>query len=1145
MLKNQFSLFTKRRFLPLFITQFFGAFNDNLFKNALVVLITYYLAKTLPVQTEILVTLSGCLLILPMFLFSAQAGAIADKFEKAKLIRIIKVAEIILMIFGGIGFILQNVTLIMIVLFGLGVQATFFGPLKYSILPVHLHEDELVAGNGLIEMGTFLAILLGNISGAVFITQSSSLSMGMIVIAFTIILIATMGYLSSCFIPHAKAAAPQLKLSLNLVKETWNIINFSRKSTTIFLCILGISWFWLIGFTFLAVFPNYTKDFIGGSENVFVLFITIFSIGIGIGSSLCNRLLKGRIEASYVPIAALGMSIFTFDLFLATRLEGPVANHLLSIKEFIGSINHWRIMIDMLLIAITGGIYIVPLYAIMQHTAQDSHKARVIASNNIMNALFMTVAAIVTMVMFELNMTIPQVFLSIAIINLIAVVQSCRLLPGELLKSILRIILTMLYRVEVKGIEHYYQAGNKVVITPNHTSFLDGLLLAAFLPGKLSFAMYSRYTKHWWVKIINHIVPIFGLDPTNPYVMKAIVKYVKEDKRLVIFPEGRITVTGALMKIYEGPGMIADKAQACILPILIEGAQYSPFSRLRGMVHLRAFPKITLTIHAPVQIKTHENVSARRRRQLVGQQLYEIMSHILFLGTHLDTTLFQSLIEAKKIHGGDHIIAEDIQREPLSYKRLILGAVLLGRKLAKLTERGEFVGILMPNVLATIVTFFGLQAYLRVAALLNFSTGTQNVVSAALTAKLKLVCTSRKFIETAKLQSMVQALEEIGIKICYLEDIKISTINKIMALMATCFLGLFGLRHKPTHAVLPAVVLFTSGSEGKPKAVVLSHRNLHANKGQLSSRVDFTPIDVVLNALPMFHSFGLTAGTLLPILYGMKVFFYPSPLHYRVIPELSYDINATILFGTNTFLAGYARYAHPYDFYSIRYVYAGAEKLKEENRRLWADKFGVRIFEGYGATETSPVISANTPMHNRPGTVGKLMPGIDYQLDTVPDIANGGRLIVKGPNIMLGYMFSDNPGVLVPPLEGWYDTGDIVSFDEEGYITIQGRVKRFAKIGGEMVSLTFVEQYLDKLWPQHMHAVVTQPDEKKGEQLVLFTTNMSAQKSDIAQYVRSVGISELAIPKVIHTLSKLLLLGTGKIDYIGIQALLKDIENDS
>ena len=1136
---NQFSLLTKKRFLPLFITQFLGALNDNLFKNALVVLITFILVKELPMDHKILVTLAGCLLIVPMFIFSALAGSLADKYEKAKLIRIIKMAEIILMGIGVVGFWFHNVMLLMLVLFLLGVQSTFFGPLKYSILPAHLADDELVGGTALIETGTFLAILIGNILGVILIVMPN----GIIVICVAIVLIAVLGFISSCFVPKALPPAPELPISFNVVKETINIVKFSQKSNDIYLSILGISWFWLIGFVFLAEFPNYAKDFIRGNEQVFVLFLTVFSVGVGIGSMFCNRLLRGRIEATFVPLSALGITLFTIDLYFATHyaLNHVQVGTLLTPLQFLHYSAHWRILFDVFGIAFCGGLYIVPLYAILQHRSEETHKARVIASNNIMNAIFMSVAAVLVMFLLKIGFSIPKIFLTIALINLVVMAQSCRLLPGALVKSILRMLLHFFYRVEVKGLENYDKAGQRIVIAPNHTSFLDAVLLAAFLPGKVSFAMYSGYLEKWWVKPVTLFVNIFGIEPGNPFSLKTIIKYVKQDKELVIFPEGRITVTGALMKIYEGPGMIADKADATILPILIEGAQYSPFSRLKGRVHIKWFPKITLTIFPPEKINISEGLSSRQRRQKIGEQLYQIMANTLFQGNNFNVTLFQGLLRAKEIHGASHLIVEDINRQPLTYRRLIMGSIVLGRKIKNLTKNQEVVGLLLPNLSATVVTFFGLQAYQRVAALLNFSTGTHNVALACHTAQIKVVCTARAFITAAKLQGMVDALSEKGVQIVYLEDLRkeVNILNKLYAFLAMSFPRLFGLDHSESDAQKPAVILFTTGLEGPPKAVILSGRNIQANKSQMASRVDFSPIDIVLNALPMFHSFGLTAGTILPILYGMKVFFYPSPLHYRVIPEVSYDINATILFGTNTFLSGYARYANAYDFYSVRYVFSGAEKLREENRRVWADKFGVRIFEGYGATETAPVISVNTPMHNKPGSVGQMMPGMDYSLSDVPDV-EGGRLSVKGPNVMLGYMFYDNPGVIVPPPNGWYDTGDIVDIDGNGYITIKGRAKRFAKIGGEMVSLTFVELLLDELWPQTMHAVVTIPDEKKGEQLVLVTTQPNPDKAEIIRFARSKGITELVVPKLIHVVDKLPLLGSGKVDYVAIQQLLKN-----
>ena len=356
--------------------------------------------------------------------------------------------------------------------------------------------------------------------------------------------------------------------------------------------------------------------------------------------------------------------------------------------------------------------------------------------------------------------------------------------------------------------------------------------------------------------------------------------------------------------------------------------------------------------------------------------------------------------------------------------------------------------------------FLGLQIYGRVPAMLNFSSGAKGMLSACEVGKIKTVYTSRRFIQLARMQDTIAALAR-QVRIIYLDDLvpTLTLFDKLRGAINARFARAAYVkkshRAKPDD---PAVVLFTSGSEGMPKGVVLSHRNILANGVQLSTRIDFSAQDIIFNALPMFHSFGLTAGTLLPLFSGMRAFFYPTPLHYRIVPEMVYETNATIMFGTNTFLKGYARFAHPYDFYSIRYVFAGAEKLHDDTRRDWSERFGIRVLEGYGATETSPVLASNTPMQNKAGSVGQFLPGVEYKLIPVPGVEKGQRLVVKGDNVMLGYLLHNKPGVIqVPSAElgpGSYDTGDIVQVDEEGFITIQGRAKRFAKIGGEMISLT-------------------------------------------------------------------------------------------
>lgn len=1154
---NQFDLLKTKRFLPLFITQFLGAINDNVFKNALLILITYKISLHSALNPQVMVTMAAGMFILPFFLFSATAGQLADKYERSRLISVIKFFEVILMCLAAAGLYWQNTAYLMGVLFLIGTQATFFGPVKYAILPDQLREDELLPGNGLIEAGTFLGILIGTILGGILILANH----GNALISTLLIAFALSGWMSSWFIPRIYSAAPKLKINYNFIQETQKVIQYAHERWDIFLTILGISWFWLVGAIFLSEFSPYAKNILYANEHVVTLFFTVFSLGIGIGSMLCNRLLKGKVHATYVPLGGLGISLFTIDLYFASQHAVAIlhahSTELMGVFSFLEHFYSWRILMDLFFIAVCSGLYIVPLYAILQERSQNTHRARVIAGNNILNALFMVAAAILTMLMLYVGFSVIQVFLTVAVINAAVAVYICKLLPEVLLKSVIKWLLQILYRVEVIGLDNYEKAGERVVIIANHTSFLDAALLAAFLPDKLTFAVNTFVAQKWWIRLFLRMVDAYSLDPTNPMALKSLINYLEQGKKCVIFPEGRITVTGTLMKIYEGPGLIADKSNAKLLPIRIEGAQFSPFSYMKNKVRIQWMPKITITVFPACKFDVPVELKGRKRRQFTSNKLYDLMTLIafqssLYMQQNKSQTLFASLLNAKALYGGSHIIAEDIERKPWTYSQLIMRSFVLGNylfdrlKLNHLENKLENkfnnnIGILLPNSCATMLCFFGLHAINRVPAMLNFSTGTQNILIACKTAKIETIISSRRFIQMAKLENLIKNIEANAIKIIYLEDLKnnIKLRDKIKGFYQSIMPTYFYQKQK-AKAESPAVILFTSGSEGTPKGVVLSHINILSNCFQLGSRIDFTSQDRVFNALPLFHSFGLTGGMFLPILSGLKVFFYPSPLHYRIIPELIYDTNSTILFGTDTFLAGYARFAHPYDFYSVRYIFAGAEKLKEETRKIWSEKFGVRIFEGYGATEASPVLATNTPMQNRAGTVGKLLPDIEYQLQTIPGIEEGQRLFVKGPNIMSGYLRAENPGILEPPSDGWHDTGDIVNIDEDGYIRICGRVKRFAKIGGEMISLPAIESYLEQLWPAYQHAVISIADSKKGEQLILVTTHPEANREELFTYTRSKNIAELMTPKKIIVIDKLPLLGTGKTDYVAVQKYVLD-----
>jgi len=709
--------------------------------------------------------------------------------------------------------------------------------------------------------------------------------------------------------------------------------------------------------------------------------------------------------------------------------------------------------------------------------------------------------------------------------------------------SILRWLLKKLYHVEISGLEHFQDVSPRTLIVANHTSFLDAVLLSVFLPDDVAYAIHSTYYYKAWMRPIKSWVRLFAVDHSDPMAMKSLIQYVKEGHKVVIFPEGRITATGALMKVYAGPGMVADKADADILPIRIDGAQYTPFSHLRGKVHLRWFPKITLRILPPHRFDFPEAMKGRERRVKAGKKLTQIMTDMVFETTPYQRRIWDALLKAADTHGHESLILEDVERTPLSYHQLILRSFLLGDVLKPYVASKENIGILLPNTSGCILTVLGLQSHGCVPAMLNYSTGEASIIKALETAGIKTVISAHRFIEKGSLEHLEQAVLQHA-NIVYLDDLmgKVTLKHKVSAFLASKF-PKYALQRRiaDVKSTDPALILFTSGSEGTPKGVVLSHENLLANVAQISTRLDITQRDVCLSALPVFHSFGMTGGVLLPLLTGMRIFLYTSPLHYRVIPEIAYDIDATVLFGTNVFLAAYAKHADPYDFYSMRYVIAGAEKLQDETRALWIEKFGLRILEGYGATETSPVLAVNTPMHYKAGTVGLLLPGIEHRIEPISGIKKGGRLWVKGANIMAGYFMHDAPGQLQPPIDGWYDTGDIVHIDEDGFVHILGRMKRFAKIAGEMVSLTAVEDMAKHCWPEAMHVALTIQDERKGEQLVLMSTLATFDRKTLLHYAQSHGIQELQVPRQWVHVDEIPMMGSGKVHYIAAQALLVDM----
>src|SRR6478672_7080680 len=1123
------SLLLSRRFAPLFWCQFFSAFSDNFLKNALAFLIVFHIGGSL---AEPLTQLAAAVFIAPYFILSAFGGQMADRYDKAIVARRLKLAEIAIAVIAIIGFAFHSVPVLFAALFGFGVIGSLFGPIKYGILPDLLDKSELPKANALVEGATFMAILLGTIVGGLAAKDGGDpASFSGLMLVFALLC-----WGSSLLIPKVGSGAPDLVISTNIIRSTAELIRHLRSDRRLWWGALVTSWFWLVGAVVLSLLPPLVKSIVGGNEDVVTIYLAVFSIAVAIGSGLAAWLCSGRIVVLPTFVGAVGLCLFAIDLGWATY-GLPLKLEQVGVRETFETALGLRMAIDLAGLAISGGLYIVPTFAAVQAWAGADRRARVIAAVNVLNAAFMVGGTIlVALLQLALGLSAPGVCLLIGVCTLVVAGLIAHTMPTNPVMDGLSILFRAFYRVEVRGVENLDNAGRNPIIALNHTSFLDAALALSLLPKDPVFAIDSAMAQNWWVKPFLRFTRAMPIDPTKPMATRTLINAVKSGEPLIIFPEGRLTVTGSLMKIYDGAGLIADKTDAFVVPVRLEGLDSTPFTRLhRSQIRRRWFPKVTVTVLEPVKLTVDPALKGKHRRMAAGAALYEIMSNLVYRTTSIERTVPEALIEAAEEHGMGRVAVEDPVAGALTYRKLLMGARILGEKLMPLAPEGKPIGLMLPNANGAAVTLMALMSAGRVPAMINFTAGVANVLAACRAAKIDTILTSRAFIEKGRLDNLIAGLQS-AVKIVYLDDIR-PTIT-----LGDKLRGFWNCK-KPLVARKAddwAAILFTSGSEGTPKGVVLSHRNMLANAAQAAARIDFGRQDKVFNVLPVFHSFGLTVGLVLPLVSGVRIYLYPSPLHYRIVPELVYSVNATILFGTDTFLNGYARVAHPYDFRSLRYILAGAEPVKETTRRIYLEKFGLRILEGYGVTETAPALALNTPMFNKFGTVGRLLPGMEARLEKVEGVDEGGRLFVKGPNVMLGYLKVDRPGVIEPPPEGWHDTGDIVTLDAQGFLSIKGRAKRFAKIGGEMISLAAVEVLAGDLWPNEPTAVVAVPDLRKGERLILLTQQKGATRGEFQAFAKGKHASDLMIPSDVWVLDKLPMLGSGKVDSMAAGKLVQE-----
>lgn len=703
-------------------------------------------------------------------------------------------------------------------------------------------------------------------------------------------------------------------------------------------------------------------------------------------------------------------------------------------------------------------------------------------------------------------------------------------------QAILYVPFKLAYRLEDRRMRIARQANAPVIYVIVHQSRIEPALMLSLLPEDTLHILDEVSAKSYWLEPWRELARTIAFNAEHVFVSRRLVRVLKGKGRLAVYFPDAVEPDVKSFRLYRAVARIAMQADARIVPIFVGGARNLPFSLAPAeTARRRWFQRLTVSVLDPLTV-TELVQRGGEQWTTASNALFDRVAEARLAATGLSRGLFYAMRDSSDRVGASHPIVEDVISGSMSYRRLFIGARILGGRFEQKTAPGEAVGLLLPNANGVVLSLAALWSAGRTAAILNYTAGPANITAAIRTAVIRTVVSSRAFIEKAGLADAVEAVERGGAKFLWLEDLQksVSSLEKLTAAL------LWRWPLQEQDAAKPAVILFTSGSEGTPKAVVLSQANVLANAMQAAARITVSPADKLLNVLPIFHSFGLTGGTILPLVTGVRLFLYPSPLHYKLIPEIARKIRPTVMFGTDTFLANYARTAKDGDFSSLRFIVAGAEAVKPETRRIYRERFQAEIVEGFGLTEAAPVVAVNTAIHGREGTVGRLLPGMRMRLEPVEGIDNAGRLWVWGPNVMMGTIAAERPGELQNLADGWHDTGDIVSVDREGYITIRDRAKRFAKIAGEMVSLGAVEMLVQSLWPEEHHAVVTIPDKKRGERIVLVTTADKADAEALRRAGKQAGLAEIVVPHDIVKVQEIPVLGSGKTDYVAARRLALD-----
>jgi len=1115
----------QRGLQPFLWTQFLGAFNDNLFKIVVSMLAVHLVAAD---RAGNALSIVSAVFILPFLLFSGYAGQLADMHSKRTVLIVSKSLEIVAATLGLVAFAFGHLQLTYAVLFLIALQATFFSPAKYGILPEMLPDRDLSRANGVLEMSTFVAIVLGTAVGGYLF---EALRAHLWVIGLLVVVVAVVGTGSSFGTPRVPPAAPRQRLDRNPWREIWTGIATLRRDRVLWLTVVGISYFWFLGSLLQLVMILFGTEVMALSETWVGVLTAFAAIGIGVGSLVAGRLSGDKVELGLAPIGAIGMGVFAMVLARSGH-SFPMA------------------AINLTIVGFFGGFFAVPLNALLQQRSGGDEKGRLMATNNFLNTVaIMLASAALSLLSGTFRLAPDRILLVFGALTLVSSLYLLAVVPEFLVRFVLWLLTHTVYRIRIVGQEHVPFRGPALLVC-NHVSHVDGALVGSCVQRFVRFLVYRPYYEHWafhrLLKLMKAIPIGSGRDAIAS--LESARRALEDGHVVCIFAEGSISRTGNMLPFKRGFERIIEGLDVPIVPVYLDRVWGSIFSFKGG----RFFWKWPVRVPYPVTVAFGRPMPPTATAAEVRLALQAIGCDLAMQRRPADESLGRQFVRTAK-HEWRSFAMADTTTAPQTFGRALVSALLLSEWMRRRLANESNVGILLPASVGGALTNIAVSLAGKVPVNVNFTAGPASMAAAIERCGIKTVFSSRRFLSKAGIEPLEGTI--------YLEDVVagFTRAAKARMFLVARLLPAWAINRlfvEPIEGETLATVIFSSGSTGNPKGVMLTHRNILANVDAIGQVYTLTSGDVMLGVLPLFHSFGFTGTVWLPLISGCGVVYHANPIDAKTIGELAARYRATVVISTPTFCASYIRKCEPEQFRHLRFAIVGAERLRESIAAAFKEKFGIDLLEGYGCTEMAPVVAVNVPdvedgrerqRGTRIGSVGHPLPGVaamivDPATGEGPLFGREGVLLVKGPNRMLGYLGEPEKSAEVVR-DGWYVTGDIATIDDAGFIHITDRLSRFSKIAGEMVPHMRVEEQIQALVNDHCTAVVTGvPDESKGERLVAFYTDPEITPQQLWDRLCKTELPRLWLPKRddLHVVDAIPTLGTGKVDLRGVRQLALD-----